>query len=41
MPTNVQANLESMALVFAAIESADTGEAVAVGRVLEDAREAA
>jgi predicted dehydrogenase len=37
MATNVHANLESMAIVFAAIESAETDQAVRVDRVLEDA----
>jgi predicted dehydrogenase len=41
MPTHVEANLESMALVFAAIESAESGESVAVRDVLERAREEA
>ncbi|GAB3691444.1 Gfo/Idh/MocA family oxidoreductase [Salinarchaeum chitinilyticum] len=41
METNARANLQAMALVFAAVESADTGEVVEVQRVLEDAKTAA
>ncbi|EMA08111.1 Predicted dehydrogenase [Haloarcula vallismortis] len=38
MPTNVDSVLQSMAIVFAAIESSETGEAVDVQALLEDAR---
>ena len=38
MPTSVDSTLESMAIVFAAIESSETGEAVEVPRLLDEAR---
>ena len=41
METNARDNLQAMALVFAAVESADTGEAVDVQGVLDDAKAAA
>ena len=37
MPTDVESTLQSMAIVFAAIESSETGETVEVGRLLEEA----
>ncbi len=41
MPTNVDSVLQSMAIVFAAIESSATGEAVDVQALLDDARSSA
>ena len=41
METNARDNLRAMAVVFAAIESAETGEAVDVPSLLADARDAA
>jgi predicted dehydrogenase len=41
MPTNVEDNLQSVALIFAAIESSRTGKPVAVQEFLEGARGAA
>lgn len=41
METSARANLQAMALVFAAVESADTGEAVDVQALLDDAKAAA
>ncbi|PSP86026.1 gfo/Idh/MocA family oxidoreductase [Halobacteriales archaeon QS_6_64_34] len=38
MPTDVESNLQSMAVVFAAIESSETGEAVDVQALLDEAR---
>ncbi|MDS0260060.1 Gfo/Idh/MocA family oxidoreductase [Haloarcula sp. S1CR25-12] len=38
MATDVESTLESMAIVFAAIESSETGEAVEVPRLLDEAR---
>ncbi len=40
METDVQSNLQSVAMVFAAIESSRTGEAVKVQEMLNNAREA-
>jgi predicted dehydrogenase len=38
MATDIESTLQSMAIVFAAIESSETGEAVEVPRLLDDAR---
>jgi len=41
MPTNVEDNLQSVALIFAAIESSRTGQPVAVQEFLAKAMDAA
>jgi predicted dehydrogenase len=41
MPTNVEDNLQSVALIFAAIESSRTGQPVAVQEFLATAMEGA
>jgi hypothetical protein len=38
METNVQDNLQSVALIFSAIESSRTGQPVKVQQLLDDAR---